>query len=306
MLAIGDIVFIRFGVHAQFNTILRGAQGIVMRIRTGYVVVQFSDGSVTYCQEAWLEPFPGTVCRAIVEIYNMHPNCRYNMFPYKYGMLVTDLAHPEYPRPDARRFLENLETVLRAGMGFTVMSGVDATAVQASIEHKYPGYLHIEDVGLIICESPRIRGSVVENCIFQANTVNHFLDRFTNVPCILVMRSHEVPALRMRVGENPRVEYHCSSRNEFNLHYAPLRDSPMSRTYAGIPVGLNVDWTAVVIYPHGCHYVRFNAPISIPDLVWRMMLCRRRSVQLACYTFESTLEIQRHVREQCRLHNIVL
>jgi len=246
------------------------------------------------------------VCRAIVEIYNMHPNCRYNMFPYKYGMLVTDLAHPEYPRPDARRFLENLETVLRAGMGFTVMSGVDATAVQASIEHKYPGYLHIEDVGLIICESPRIRGSVVENCIFQANTVNHFLDRFTNVPCILVMRSHEVPALRMRVGENPRVEYHCSSRNEFNLHYAPLRDSPMSRTYAGIPVGLNVDWTAVVIYPHGCHYVRFNAPISIPDLVWRMMLCRRRSVQLACYTFESTLEIQRHVREQCRLHNIVL
>ena len=167
MLDIGDIVFIRFDLHAEFNIILRGAQGVVMRIGTGYVCVQFSDGTFRNCQEAWLEPFPGTVCRAIVEIYNMHPNCRYNIFPYKYGMLVTDLAHPEYPRPDARRFSENLETVLRSGMGFTVMSGVDATAVQDSIEHKYPGYLHIEDVGLIICESPRIRGSVVEKHIFR-------------------------------------------------------------------------------------------------------------------------------------------
>lgn len=302
-----DVCFLRLPLYPAIvpenglPVLARGTKGIVREYRSSdnTVKVLFDGmGDIRVrCNPKWLEKPPGEISRGLNarEIEDKH-------WPfYRWGMLVTDLTFPTEDQPCFQRFRQHRDTLL--GNGFSFCNGVEATLARDRLKD------YCKDVGLVLCEEiwpwKRRRYPIVAQ--FHAG-IAHALLQWPKVTSVMVLRQTNADAMQRVLGPINRISYFTGA-DMFKLHYTPLN---MDGADPPTPVRGQV-WTAIVIQPvdsrdrfvaSGFNTNRYYEPLSIPHLVLRAMLRKKRTLQLCAYTLESAMAIQEYLEQIKKMYKL--
>ena len=164
-------------------------------------------------------------------------------------------------------------------------------------------------MGLVLCEEiwpwERRRYPIVAQ--FHAG-IAHALLQWPTVTSVMVLRQTNADAMRRVLGPIKRISYFTGA-DMFKLHYTPLC---MDGADPPTPVHGQV-WTAIVIQPVDSRdrFVasEFNTtdyyePMSIPHLVLRAMLRKKRTLQLCAYTLESAMAIREYLETIKKMYRL--
>jgi hypothetical protein len=228
---------------------------------------------------------------------------------WRYGMLVTDLEYPARNTEHYARWYLNFCKVLNSGLGFEVFSSpVDVMHINESFGLVSEWKFRDSNIGMILCEQPHSEGTC--EAVLQWNIISSLASDWVNedILCVVVVREHCVRDILNKfrylpVSTTSRIRY-----SEVTMHYESKRCRSTYSSRSGWNVGdPDSRWFAFLIFPRGPNMPRipFVEPISIPYLVWYMaVVMRKRTLQTAAYTFESTVAIIAYFYEQLRLHGI--
>jgi hypothetical protein len=146
--------------------------------------------------------------------------------------------------------------------------------------------------------------------VLQWNIISSLATQWVDeeILCVVVVREQCVMEILNKVMDLPVTTSSRIRYSEVSMHYQPKRCRSTYSSWSGWNVGdVDIKWFAFLIFPsgHNMRRIPLVEPISIPKLVWYMaVVMRKRTIQTAAYTFESTVAIIAYFYEQLLLHGI--
>ena len=304
----GSWVVLRRNLHAEGRpSVLRGTVGVIEQIEP--LVVYFGENAEEFrptrhvmvrCSAEWLEPWPGTVARALARSAASRASL------YTLGMIVTDVKYPQPDDPHYERWFSNVCRATGGGVGCEVWNSnltIDATFIRPGLRNRN---LDPSTLGLILCEQPNSESE--DQVSLQHRIVTSWISQWkdSGVLCIAIMRDWCAARLVTRMTERHNSLCRRLSIVDIHMHYEPIRNATRWASADGTLVGRpSTIWKAVIVQPSERMPIQVPEPMNIAELVWYMAAVHgKRTLQTAAYTMESTLAIIDHFNEQLVLHGM--